>query len=400
MDAHLRELADLLFRWVHLIAGILWIGNSMLWNWLDRNLAPPESGRGLEEGTIWMVHSGGFYEMRKLQLEPHQMPKRLHWFWLQATTTWISGIFLLIVVYYMGGRAALVDVQTSGLTHGQAVAVSVGILLACWAVYDLLWRSPLARSTPLAVAFSVVALVGLSVALTRVFNGQAAFLHMGAILGTLMVSNVWQHILPSQRELVRLTKAGQRQQAALGKAAKQRSIHNNYMTYPVLFTMLSGHFPSTYGGDQAWLVLLLLMAAGAMVRHFLNIRFTWSGWSWALGATVAVAMCILFVLTRPSPLTDIETGPRVSFAEVQKIVQMRCASCHAQRPSNPSFAAPAAGVRLDSPEAIVAAAQRIKSQAVDTRAMPPGNLTGLTDVERAQLGRWVAQGGAGPRSAI
>lgn len=392
MDAHLREMADLLVRWIHLVAGILWIGNSMLWNWLDRNLEAPEAGNDLHEGTIWMVHSGGFYEMKKLQLEPHQMPKRLHWFWIQATTTWVSGILLLVVVYYLGGRAALVDVQTSSLTYVQAIGVSAGLLVACWAIYDVLWRSPLARYTPLAAGVSAVALAGLSYGLTHVFNGQAAFLHMGAILGTLMVSNVWQHILPSQRELVRLTEAGQRQQAALGKAAKQRSIHNNYMTYPVLFTMLSGHFPSTYGGEHAWLVLVVIMAAGALVRHFMNIRFTWTGWGWALAATVSVALPLVFWLTRPAPLADSQAGAPVAFSEVEAIVQARCASCHAQRPSNPAFAAPAAGVRLDTGQAIVGAAARIQGQAVDTRAMPPGNLTGMTDAERATLGRWIAQG--------
>ena len=394
VDAHLREMLDLLVRWVHLIAGILWIGNSMLWNWLDRNLEAPEAGNDLHEGTIWMVHSGGFYEMKKLQLEPHQMPRRLHWFWIQATTTWVSGILLLIVVYYLGGRAALVDAQTSSLSYSQAVGVSVVLLVACWAAYDLLWRSPLARYTPVAASVSALALVGLSYGLTQLFNGQAAFLHMGAILGTLMVSNVWQHILPSQRELVRLTEAGQRQQAALGKAAKQRSIHNNYMTYPVLFTMLSGHFPSTYGGERAWLVLVVIMAAGALVRHFMNIRFTWPGWGWALTATLAVALPLVFWLTRPAPLPDAQAGAPVAFSEVETIMQARCASCHAQRPSNPAFAAPAAGVRLDTPEAIHGAATRIQSQAVDTRAMPPGNLTAMTDAERAILGRWIAQGAA------
>jgi uncharacterized membrane protein len=245
MDAHLRELLDLVVRWVHLIAGIMWVGNSMLWNWLDRNLEPPPADRPLEEGTIWMVHSGGFYEMRKLQLEPHQMPERLHWFWLQATTTWVSGILLLVVVYYLGGKAALVDAQLADMTQAQAICLSVGLLVGCWACYDVLWRSPLGRRPALAAGVSGLALVGLAWALTHLFNGQAAFLHMGAILGTLMVSNVWQHILPSQRELVRLTQAGKRQEAALGKAAKTRSIHNNYMTFPVLFTMLSGHYPTT-----------------------------------------------------------------------------------------------------------------------------------------------------------
>lgn len=388
MDAHLRELLDLVVRWVHLIAGIMWIGNSMLWNWLDRNLEPPPADRPLEEGTIWMVHSGGFYEMRKLQLEPHQMPRHLHWFWLQATTTWVSGILLLIVVFYLGGKSALVDARLWDLSHGQAIGLSVALLVGSWACYDLLWRSPLGKQPVLAAGVSALALVGLSWGLTHAFNGQAAFLHMGAILGTLMVSNVWQHILPSQRELVRLTEAGKRQEAALGKAAKTRSIHNNYMTFPVLFTMLSGHFPSTYSGPNAWLVLVLVMLTGALVRHFMNIRFTWGGWRPALAATLVIGFGGLYALTRPAPIEG-----KAAWAEVAPILQTHCVSCHAARPG---AAAPPKGVALDSPEGARQAGERILAQAVNAQAMPPGNPTGMTDEERRTLGRWLAAGAPGP----
>jgi uncharacterized membrane protein len=385
MDAHLRELLDLVLRWVHLIAGIMWIGNSMLWNWLDRNLEPPAPDRPLDEGTIWMVHSGGFYEMRKLQLEPHQMPERLHWFWLQATTTWISGVLLLVVVYYLGGKAALVDAQVADMSQARAIGVSLALLIGSWAAYDLLWRSPLGKRSGLAAGVSVLALVGLAWGLTHVFNGQAAFLHMGAILGTLMVSNVWQHILPSQRELVRLTEAGKRQEAALGKAAKTRSIHNNYMTFPVLFTMISGHFPSTYGGPHAWLVLVVVMLTGAGVRHVMNIRFTWPAWRPALAAIVATGFGLVWAFTRPAPLEP--AGRPVAWTEVASVVQRHCVSCHAVRPGLP---APPKGVALDTPEGVQRAGDRILMQAVHARAMPPGNLTGMTDAERQLLGRWLA----------
>lgn len=391
MDAHLRELLDLVLRWVHLIAGIMWVGNSMLWNWLDRNLEPPHPDRPLEEGTIWMVHSGGFYEMRKLQLEPHQMPGQLHWFWLQATTTWVSGILLLIVVFYLGGRSALVDARLWDLSHGQAVGLSVALLVGCWAFYDLLWRSPIGKQPALAAGVSAAALGALAWGLTHAFNGQAAFLHMGAILGTLMVSNVWQHILPSQRELVRLTEAGARQEAALGKAAKTRSIHNNYMTFPVLFTMLSGHFPSTYGGPHAWLVLVVVMLTGALVRHWMNVRFTWDGWRPALAVTLAVGFGLTYALTRPTPLA-VGDGP-ATWAAAAPVFQKHCVSCHAVRPG---AAAPPKGVALDTPEGARQAADRILAQAVNAQAMPPGNATAMTDQERQTLGRWIAAGAPGP----
>ncbi|MEB3196629.1 MAG: urate hydroxylase PuuD [Candidatus Sericytochromatia bacterium] len=391
MDAHLREMLDLLLRWSHLVAGILWIGNSMLWNWLDRNLTPGDAADPLHEGTIWLVHSGGFYEMKKRQLEPHQLPPQLHWFWLQATTTWLTGVALLVVVYYMGGRAALVDTEIAPWSQGQAIALSVGLLVGCWLVYDVLWRSPLAQRPRLAAAVSLLLLAALAYGLTRTFNGQAAFLHLGAILGTLMVSNVWQHILPSQRELVRLTRAGERQELALAKAAKQRSIHNNYMTYPVLFTMLSGHFPSTYGGPHAWLVLLLLVLSGALVRHLMNLRFQWPAWRYALAATLAIALPLLYWLTRPAPLPATSGAP-VAYAQVRAILQARCSECHATHPRHPAFATAAAGLALEDPTQVQAAASRIRAQAVDTRAMPPGNATGISEQERAILGAWIAQG--------
>jgi uncharacterized membrane protein len=392
VDAHLREILDLLIRWVHLIAGIMWIGNSMLWNWLDRNLEKPDPPDELQEGHIWMVHSGGFYEMKKLQLEPNQMPAKLHWFWIQATTTWASGFLLLIVVYWLGGRAAMVDAGVADLSQGMAIAVSFGLLVLGWLFYDLLWRSPLGKNTPAAAAVSVVALVGVIYGLTHVFNGKAAFLHVGAMLGTLMVSNVWHHILPSQRELVRLTQEGKRQEMALGKRAKQRSIHNNYMTFPVLFTMLSSHFPSTYGNANAWIVLCVLLLAGALVRHWMNIRFTWGGWLPALAATVVVGVGALWFLTKPAPAAADPTAAPVAFAQAQGIVQARCATCHATKPTDPMFASAAAGVALDTPERIKGLAERIKARAVDTTSMPLGNKTGMTAEERATLGRWIAQG--------
>lgn len=392
MDAHLREILDLLFRWAHLIAGIMWIGNSMLWNWLDRNLEPGDPANPLHEGTIWMVHSGGFYEMRKLQLEPNQMPKTLHWFWIQATTTWATGFILLILVYWLGGKAAMVDASVADLSQGTAIAISLGLLVGAYVVYNLIWRSPIGRNTGLAAAISFAALIGVIYGLTHVFSGKAAFLHVGAMLGTLMVSNVWQYIIPSQSELVKLTKEGKTQEMALGKRAKQRSIHNNYMTFPVLFTMISAHFPSTYGGPNAWLVLCVLILSGALVRHFMNIRFTWGGWKPAIAATVVIGVGALYALTKPAPVVADPAASPVAFAQAERIVQQRCVTCHAAKPTDPDYASAAAGVAFETPAQIQGMAERIKARAVDSTSMPLGNKTGMTPAERAALGRWVAQG--------
>lgn len=392
MDAHLREILDLLFRWAHLIAGIMWIGNSMLWNWLDRNLEPGDPANPLHEGTIWMVHSGGFYEMKKLQLEPNQMPKTLHWFWIQATTTWATGFILLVLVYWLGGQAAMVDASIANITHGTAVAISFGLLVGSYVVYNLIWRSPIGKNTALAAAISFAMLIGVIYGLTHVFNGKAAFLHVGAMLGTLMVSNVWQYIIPSQRELVKLTKEGKLQELALGKRAKQRSIHNNYMTFPVLFTMLSAHFPSTYGNANAWITLCVLVLSGALVRHFMNIRFTWAPWKPAITATVVLGVGALYLLTRPAAVVLDPAAAPVTYAEAERIVKQHCAACHAAKPTDPAFAAAAAGVAFDTPDQLHGLAERIKARAVDTTSMPLGNKTGMTPEERATLGRWVAQG--------
>lgn len=393
MDAHLREILDLLFRWAHLIAGIMWVGNSMLWNWLDRNLEKaPDDTDELHQGTIWMVHSGSFYEMRKLQLEPNQMPKTLHWFWIQATTTWVTGFILLILVYWLGGKAAMVDAAVADISYGAAIGISLGLLVGATIFYDLLWRSPLGKNTPAAAAISFAALTGVIYGLTHVFNGKAAFLHVGAMLGTLMVTNVWHHILPSQRELVKLTQEGKRQELKLSYRAKQRSIHNNYMTFPVLFTMLSAHFPSTYGTANAWLVLIVLILGGAGVRHFMNIRFTWPHWKPAIAATVIGAVGALYVLTKPAPVVADPAAAPVPFAQAEAIVKQRCATCHAAKPSDPAFAAAAAGVAFDTPQQIHDLAERIKARSVDSTSMPLGNKTGMTGEERAILGRWVAQG--------
>jgi uncharacterized membrane protein len=270
------------------------------------------------------------------------------------------------------------------MSQTRAIGLSLALLIGSWAAYDMLWRSPLGKRPGLAAGVSVLALVALAWGLTHVFNGQAAFLHMGAILGTLMVSNVWQHILPSQRELVRLTEAGKRQEAALGKAAKTRSIHNNYMTFPVLFTMISGHFPSTYGGPHAWLVLVVVMLTGAGVRHVMNIRFTWPAWRPALAAILVTGFGLVWALTRPAPLGP--EGRPVAWAEVAPVLQRHCVSCHAARPGLPP---PPKGVALDTREGAQRAGDRILMQAVHARAMPPGNLTGMTDEERRLLGRWL-----------
>lgn len=390
LDVPFRELLDLVIRWVHVVAGIMWIGNSLLFNWLDRNLRPKEG----MEGEIWLLHSGGFYQVEKKQLAPGQMPEQLHWFKWQNAATWLSGILLLIVVYYMGGAAYMVDPGVADIGAGTAVGIGAGAVVIGWLVYDLLWRSRLAGNQPLAFAISGLLLAVTAYGLTQVLSGRAAYIHVGVLLGTLMTGNVWLHILPSQRALVAATKAGRPQDPALANRAKQRSIHNNYMTFPVIFIMVSNHFPSTYGNRLNWLVLAIIMLSGAAVRHFMNIRFYYRGWLRGLAASAAAGLVLVGLLvarTKP-PASAAQGGAPVSFTTVRQIMDQRCVTCHSATPSDSLFTVPPMGVTFDTPEQIRSMVARIKERAVVSRTMPLGNKTGMTDEERVMLGRWIDQG--------
>ncbi|MBI2392512.1 MAG: urate hydroxylase PuuD [Deltaproteobacteria bacterium] len=389
--AHVRELLDLIIRWVHLIAGIMWIGNSLLFNWLDRNLERPEGSPEGFEGRIWMVHSGGFYDVVKKQLEPGQLPEHLHWFKWQNFTTWASGIFLLIVVYYLGGAALMIDPSVRALDPVPAIGIGVSAIVLAWVTYDVLCRVLIQRS----VIFGVLGfalLGGLAFGLSQLLSGRAAYMHVGVVLGTVMTGNVWTVIVPSQRELVGAIKEGRAQDPALGKRAKQRSVHNNYMTFPLLFIMISNHFPSTYGNQLNWIVLGVLMVSGALVRHFMNIRFVYRAWMTGATATILAAVVALFVLTKPKADARAADAPRVSSAEVQAIVARRCTPCHSEAPSDDVFRVAPSGVKLQTLDQLRALAPRLKERAFNQRTMPLANKTQMTDDERARLAAWVDQG--------
>lgn len=285
MDAHAREILDLFIRWFHFVAGIMWIGNSMLFNWLDRNLLKREGLKGSSMGEIWLLHGGGFYQVEKKMLEQGDAyPDPLHWFMWQNFSTWASGILLLVVVYYLGGESFMVDPAVAKLGGGQAIALGAGSLLIGCSIYEGIWRSPLGKNTPVGAAVSFVCLIAYTYVMCHLLSGRAAFIHVGAMLGTCMTMNVWMHIVPSQRKLTEAVKKGEPVDPAPGYRAKNRSIHNNYMTFPVLFTMISNHYPMAFGSALNWLILLVVGLAAAGVRHFMNIRFWYGGWKPALAA--------------------------------------------------------------------------------------------------------------------
>ncbi len=391
MNPAVREILELVFRWIHVIAGIMWIGNSLLWNWIDRNLLPAEPGK---EGEIWLLHSGAFYRMEK-NLAGWDRARPLHWFKWQAYTTWLTGAALLVVVYYASGGALLVDPAVRELTPGQAVGVATGSIVGAWLAYDLVLGRAISRMGRMGAVAGFALVLGVAYGLTHLLSGRAAFLHVGAMLGTLMAGNVYRVIMPSQRVLVAAAERGERPDPAPSKRAKERSVHNNYMTFPVIVLMLSSHFPDLYGHRLNWLFLGILVLAGATVRHILNVRFTLGRWKPALAATFATTLGALFLLlARPagSRTAAARAGERATFAQANAVIQKRCAVCHSASPADRTFGAAPGGVAFDTPEQILARVERIRVRAVETATMPPANKTFITPEERAVLGRWIAQG--------
>lgn len=397
MTPTLFELLDLAARWVHVVAGIMWVGNSMLFNWLDRTLSPPSTpGEGMQ-GESWLLHSGGFYLIEKTQLAGQPLPRTLHWFKWQAYITWISGVVLLLAVYYVGGRAALADPAVASLSHGAAVAIGVGSIAVGVGIYELTHRLVAPRAPMLANAILVGAFVGIVYALTHLVSGRAAFLHVGAMLASIMAGNVALTIIPSQRDLVKSVAGEGRADPAISARAKRVSINNNYITFPVIALMVSAHFPSVYSHRWSWVLLLLIVAAGAVVRHLMNIRFATPWWRPALVGTVAaasIALYTLLTLGAPAAASTANAGVPsvVTFDDARHVIDRRCAACHSLQPSDSAFGAAPAGVAFDLPAQIQAHATRIRERAVVTRTMPPANKTHITEQERAILGRWIEQG--------
>lgn len=390
MGSALVDWLQLAVRWIHVIAGVSWIGTSFYFNWLnDRLTAPVDAPEGVT-GELWSVHGGGFYRVMKFGVAPARMPDELHWFKWEAYLTALSGLALLVLVYYLGARVYMV--LPGGLGPMAAVAVGVSTLVVGWLVYDTLCRSPLGRRpTALAtVGFLLATLVAW--ALVHLIGSRAAYIHVGAMLGLIMALNVFRVIIPAQREMVDDLVAGREPDGAVGRQAALRSLHNNYMTLPVLFIMVSNHYPMTYGHRYNWAILAVLALIGAGTRHWFNLRNRGRAKAWILPLAALAMIALAFVssgVTRPDAGGDVGT---VSFDQAQAVILRRCALCHSERPAHQAFPAPPAGVTFDTPELIRVNAERIYATAVETKIMPLGNYTGMTDEERALLGAWIRQG--------
>ncbi len=393
MDPYLTDWLDILLRWLHVVAAIVWIGTSFYFVALDNHLRPPkrrDDPEGDVGGETWEIHGGGFYRVQKFRVAPERLPEPLHWFKWEAYTTWLSGFALFVVLYYVNAETYLVSRQVADIGKWTAIGASVGLLALAWVVYDVLCRVLGGSDALVAVAvavFTVAAAYGTS----QLFSPRAAYIQVGAMLGTMMAGNVLFNIIPAHRELVAAKKAGREPDPAPGIQAKQRSVHNNYLTLPVVFAMISNHFPVAYGHERSWLVLLALMAIGAWVRLFFNLRHTGRN-VWTIPATAAVAVVALALAIRPD---DGGGGPEderaepVEFAEVERIVTERCAVCHSASPTQTNTAP--AVITFDTPDEIAAQAAAIRRQ-VESGAMPPGNVTGMTDEERDLVVEWVRRG--------
>ncbi len=380
MDAdYLRDLADLVLRMLHVVAGIAWIGASFYFIRLDLGLAPPKEPKEGVAGEYWGVHGGGFYHSQKYKVAPPVLPEHLHWFKWEAYTTWLSGFALLLVLYWLDADTRLVDPAVADLSGWQAAALSAAGLALAWLVYDLACRLLIEDRL---VAIAVIALVAVSAfAAGELFAARASYLQVGAMLGTIMAANVFFVIIPAHRELIRAKQEGREPDPLPGLRAKQRSVHNNYLTLPVVFTMLAGHFPLAFGSDNAWLVLLAIFALVAGIRHFFNLWHTGRRAWWILAAASVGAVALAVVLAPD----DADSVPVPTDEAVLGIAAGRCQTCH-------SGASAPLGVQLESVAQLEQHAAAIEAQ-VSAGAMPPGNATGLTDTERAQLVAWAAAHG-------
>jgi len=394
VSAHLEQWLNLALRWAHVITGIAWIGTSFYFNWLNSRLAPPppESKEPGVAGELWSVHGGGFYRVVKYSVAPRELPRTLHWFKWEAYATWLTGFALLVLVYYLGAASFLVDPRVARLSPGAGVAVGVATLILGWLGYDALCRSAVGARPPALAATLFVLATALAWGLAELLSARAAYLHIGAAIGTIMAANVLMVIIPAQREMVAALTAGRTPDAARGKQAALRSLHNNYLTLPVLFIMVSSHYPGTYGHKLGWAILAALALIGLATRHWFNLRNQGQKNVWILPAA-ALALLALALVTAPRPGPALSSvGGQVSFADVRVIVARRCAGCHSRAPTTAGIPAAPLGVLLDTPDEIRANAPRILAVAVDAQTMPLGNLTGMTREEREVVGKWIRAG--------
>ncbi|MFN3879969.1 MAG: urate hydroxylase PuuD [Nitrincola lacisaponensis] len=393
MDPYFYDWLHLLIRLLHVVTAIAWIGASFYFVWLDNSLETPpqwKKDKGIK-GDLWSIHGGGFYEIAKYQLGPEKMPARLHWFKWEAYSTWITGMFLLILIYYVGASSYMIDPAKADLNQWQAIGLGLATLLVGFLAYEGLCRTPLIDRPVLLGLVLLGLLTFLAWLLSQYIGNRAAYIHIGALIGTCMAANVFTTIMPSQRALVRAVEQGQSPDPKYGLNAKRRSTHNNYATLPVLFIMLSNHSPMTYSHEYGWAILGALMLIGAWARHFFNLRHQGIVKPSIL-ISALIAFLLLIVLARPQPLPTFDASEQpVSDQQAFSIVMERCATCHSRQPSDDIFRVSPGGVYLETASDIQRQIDRIEARTLLTHDMPFMNKTQMTLEERALLGQWIQQ---------
>jgi uncharacterized membrane protein len=393
IDTYILDWLNLILRWAHIITGIAWIGSSFYFIWLDARLnVPPRDPESKDvAGDLWAVHGGGFYHSQKYKVAPAQLPEPLHWFKWEAYFTWMTGFALYIVIYYFNAGALLVDPAVADIKPSTAIVTSVGLLIGGWLLYDTLCRSDL--SDWWLTIIGAVAVLVLCWGVCQLYGGRGAFLQVGVMLGTIMAANVAHVIIPSQKQLVAAKLKGEEPDARLGTKAKQRSVHNNYLTLPVVFTMIGPHFPLAYAHKYNWLVLFVIFAGAVLVRHYFNLRNQGREvTALPIAATGILVVLVVILAPRVEKSSDVAAAERkVSFEDVHRIVQARCTLCHSVNATHP-LAAAGAAVKLDTSREIQTWAPRIFERVVVTKTMPLANLTEMTDEERAAIQSWYSGG--------
>ncbi|KAA1174463.1 urate hydroxylase PuuD [Marinobacter salinexigens] len=394
MEAYLSEWLALLVRWFHVIAGVAWIGASFYFIWLDNHLREPPEWKKKDgiKGDLWAIHGGGIYEVAKYQLAPKKMPRELHWFKWEAYSTLLSGLSLLCIVYYLNSPGYLIDPTKADLSPGMAALIGLGTVAVVLALYEALIRSPLANNGKLfgLVLFGILLFVDWG--LFQVFSGRGAYIHVGAVIGTIMVANVFLGIVPSQRALVNAIEEGREPDARVARLAdlsKLRSTHNNYLTLPIIIIMISNHYPMLYGNAHGWAVLAAVCFIAAFARHYFNLKHRDINKPGIL-VMAALMTAVLIWAIAPEPIVSpVSASHTVSDETVTALVGTHCLACHSAKPSHPAFQAPPAGIRLDELSLLASHRDKVLQAAVNSHYMPLGNVTGMTEEERQQLGQWL-----------
>lgn len=390
-ESHVFEWLNLVVRWAHVVFGIAWIGASFYFNFLENSLNRTENLRDELAGNLWAVHGGGFYYLEKYKIAPKEIPKELHWFKYEAYFTWLSGFVLLVIVYYLDAKVYLIDPEVLNISSDKAIAIGIGSLFIGWIVYDLLCKSPLSKKPVLFWLVLFLFIAGFAWFFLQVFSARAAYIHVGALIGTMMVGNVFRVIIPSQKAMVNAAKKGELPNPVLGKNALLRSRHNNYLTLPVIFIMISNHFPSTYGNTFNWFVLLGLSLVSVLVKHYLNKMEQGEKAVWILPVAI-VGMISLTFVTAPRTKSVCKDDTPATFSEIQPILIKRCVQCHSANPTDDVLKLAPNGIKFDTPEECAAMAERILNRAVITKTMPQANKTHMTQEERDLIQCWIENG--------